>query len=120
MKVYNVVILVGLFFQCAVMAIVEVSLSSSIMWGFSSSVISPFMGPIHLVLVRRVPFTSSGGDCILLHVSGHQGRVMCLFFQSIVGLCCRNHVRPIIALSLPMSVIVNRICSSPIVSFSKV
>ena len=56
---YDAAILEGLFFQCAVMGLVVVSLSSSVMWGSSSDDISPIMGPICLVRVRRVVLISS-------------------------------------------------------------
>ena len=44
--------------------------------GSSSDDISPIMGPIRLVRVRRVVLISSIFLSMLLHVVGHRGRVM--------------------------------------------
>ncbi len=73
---YDAAILEGLFFQCAVMGMVDDSLSSSVMCESSSDDISPIMGPIRLVRVRLVVFISSILISVLLHVVGHRGRVM--------------------------------------------
>lgn len=76
----------------------------------------PFISPARLLRVRRVLLISS-----LDGVVGCCASVMCPFVQLMFGLCFLSHVRPMIALSFPMFVTVNGICSvcSPMVSFSE-
>ncbi len=109
--VYDVAILVALFFQCASMGIVCVSLSSSRKWVSSLSKICPSMWPICLVLVCCVVLISTVSFVLELHVSEHCDCVICPFFQLMFGLCCCNHVRPMTVLLLPLFVMVNRVCS---------
>ncbi len=74
--------IVGVFFHCAVMGIVSVSLSKLTIYGSSLSVICPNSGPALFVLVCHVVLILSVSFVMTLHVSGHCGRLMCPFFQS--------------------------------------
>lgn len=75
------------------------------------SEIHPSIHPVHLVFACHVVLISAVVIVVFVDDSGHCCKVMCPSFRSIVRLCCYNHVRPIIALALPIFVTVNRICS---------